>query len=108
MVSIIPKNRICQEPGCTTIASCNFLNVKPALCCSQHKEPTMVLTSAIICQEENCNSYAYYGNLYGEPSHCCSHKSISMVYIYGDTCQYSKCKLKPSYGLPNQKAQFCI
>jgi hypothetical protein len=96
----------CKE--CDERSRYNYINIKGAIYCNEHKKENMVDKNKKICIEEKCINYASYNfkNIKGA-NYCNEHKKENMVSNKVKICKENDCLIEACFGTKTDKKQYC-
>ncbi|CAM9412668.1 unnamed protein product, partial [Ectocarpus sp. 8 AP-2014] len=86
-----PRQRYCQEDGCTTWPSYGDVRNKKAEFCSKHSKPGMINVVSTRCGHPRCMKQPSYGNHGMKPEFCSQHSQQGMVDIVNPRCGHPGC-----------------
>ncbi len=84
-VMINTVHKICEEPGCFTLAAFGF-EERRARFCSKHKLITMVDVRSKKCKKPKCSTRASFGYIGENAIFCMKHKEDDMIDINSRIC----------------------
>ena len=100
------KSDFCQD--CEKYASYNFVGIKKAIYCQEHKQKFMVNIKSKSCIHPECTKQPSF-NFVGEPfgMYCKTHATDGMIDVVSKKCKFYGCTKQPNFGLPGQLAEYC-